>query len=151
MNVVDLGFRDVVEPAWLDKAEAFAQDILSLLGKKDWELSILFCGDEFIRELNREYREKDEATDVLSFSQGDEIVDAEGEKRFLAGDIVISLETLPRNADYFQVDSDEELKRLIIHGILHLSGLDHEDNDPSRPMLVRQEELVLATLAARIL
>jgi probable rRNA maturation factor len=150
MNIVALGFRDIAEPAWLDSAESFARDILARLGKRDWELSILFCGDDFIRELNREYRDRDEATDVLSFSQGEEIVDADGRRRFLAGDIVISLDTLAKNAEYFAVERDEELKRLIIHGILHLGGLDHEDNDPSRPMLARQEELVAATAAARI-
>jgi len=150
MNIVALDFRDIAEPAWLDKAESFALDILARLGKEEWELSILFCGDAFIRELNREYRDRDEATDVLSFAQGEEIVDADGRKRFLAGDIVISIDTLAKNAEYFAVERNEELKRLIIHGILHLCGLDHEDNDPSRPMLAKQEELVAASAAVEM-
>ncbi len=150
MNNVDLGFRDITEPAWMDAAESFAQKVLSRLGKDNWDLSVLFCGDGFIRELNRDYRNKDEATDVLSFAQGDEYVDGDGVRRFLAGDIVISLDTLARNSEYFGVDVDEELRRLIVHGILHLSGLDHEDNDPARPMLLMQEEMMVALSPTRI-
>ena len=106
------------------------------LGKESWDLSILICDDSFIRGLNRQYRDKDEATDVLSFEQGDSYRDPEGAERFLAGDIVISLDALARNAEEFGISRDEELRRLIAHGILHLSGMDHEDNDPSRPMLL---------------
>ncbi len=150
MNNVDLGFRDIAEPAWMDAVESFAQKVLSRLGKDNWDLSVLFCGDGFIRELNRDYRNKDEATDVLSFAQGDEYVDGDGARRFLAGDIVISLDTLARNSEYFGVDVDEELRRLIVHGILHLSGLDHEDNDPARPMLLMQEEMMATLSPTRI-
>jgi rRNA maturation RNase YbeY len=58
------------------------------------------------------------------------------------GDIVISLETLKTNAAYFHVDEDEELRRLIIHGILHLAGFDHPTNNPEEPMLVLQEKIL---------
>jgi probable rRNA maturation factor len=147
-NAVEISVEGIDTPPWLERARDFALAVLSLLGKESWDLSLLICDDAFIRGLNRQYRDKDEATDVLSFEQGDSYRDAEGRERLLAGDIVISLDALARNAEDFGIAKDEELRRLVVHGILHLSGMDHEDNDPARPMLARQEEL-LRELAAR--
>jgi len=142
MNAVEIGFEGMDEKSWASAAKDFALAVLKTLGKDGWDLSLLFCGDDFIRNLNSEYRSKDEPTDVLSFEQGGEYESAEGDRRFLAGDIVISLERLTFNAAEFGVSEEEELKRLLIHGILHLSGFEHEDNDPLRPMLLRQEEIL---------
>ncbi len=150
MNTVSIDWRDIEEPAWLGRAESFARGALEALGKDNWVLSLLFCGDDFIRILNRDYRGKDEATDVLSFCMGD-TVEEEGRSLFLAGDIVISLPALARNAVEFSVPEDEELRRLIVHGILHLSGLDHGDNDPTQPMLLEQERLLSSIKGATIL
>jgi probable rRNA maturation factor len=142
MNAVEISVEGVGTPPWLERARDFALAVLGRMGKDSWDLSILICDDAFIRGLNRQYRDKDEATDVLSFEQGDSYRDPGGTEPFLAGDIVISLDALARNAEEFGISRDEELRRLIAHGILHLSGLDHEDNDPSRPMLLLQEELI---------
>lgn len=150
MNTVSIDWRDIDEPAWLCRAEAFASLVLESLGKDNWALSLLFCGDNFIQTLNRDYRGKDETTDVLSFCMGDTI-EEEGKAIFLAGDIVISLPALARNAIEFSVTEDEELRRLIAHGILHLSGLDHTDNDPAQPMLLEQERLLASIKGATIL
>ena len=121
----------------------FMLKVLEALGKEKWEISLLFTGDAFIQKLNKEYRGKDEPTDVLSFAQVDnkESFPAKG-GRFYAGDIVISMETLAKNADYFEISMNEELKRLLVHGILHLSGMDHENNNPDQPMLVEQENIL---------
>jgi probable rRNA maturation factor len=150
MNTVSIDWRDIEEPAWLGRAETFALRALESLGKDNWVLSLLFCGDDFIQTLNRDYRGKDEATDVLSFCMGD-TVEEEGKTLFLAGDIVISLPALARNAGEFSVSQDEEMRRLIIHGILHLSGLDHADNDPAQPMLQEQERILASIKGAAIL
>lgn len=150
MNSVSIDWRDIDEPAWLGRAESFALRALDALGKDDWSLSLLFCGDGFIQTLNRDYRGKDEATDVLSFCMGD-TVEEEGKSLFLAGDIVISLPALARNAAEFSVPEDEELRRLVVHGILHLSGLDHGDNDPAQPMLQEQERILASIKGATIL
>jgi probable rRNA maturation factor len=147
MNAVEISAEGIGTPPWLERARDFALAVLARLSKDGWDLSILICDDAFIRGLNRQYRDRDEATDVLSFEQGDAYRDGDGNERFLAGDIVISLDALSRNAEDFGISRDEELRRLLAHGVLHLSGLDHEDNDPSRPMLVLQEE-VLRDLAA---
>jgi probable rRNA maturation factor len=60
----------------------------------------------------------------------------------LVGDIVISLEMLRDTVSEFSIEPDEELKRLIIHGFLHLAGYNHNDNSPERPMLVLQEKIL---------
>lgn len=129
-------------PAWIDRVEPFAQKVLARLDIEGWELSILFCGDEFIQKLNAQYRDIDSATDVLSFEQGDEYIDDDDQTWFNAGDIVISLPALARNSEDFSVTLDEELKRLIVHGILHLDGMDHSDNSPEQEMLQFQEHLL---------
>nr|HPG87608.1 rRNA maturation RNase YbeY [Spirochaetales bacterium] len=84
-------------------------------------------------------------TDVLSFSLG-EWRDGENGRRYIAGDVVICLGVMERNAAEYGATRDEELKRLIAHGVLHLSGMDHGTNEPDEPMLARQEAL-LSTLA----
>jgi probable rRNA maturation factor len=148
MNEVEISVEGIDTPPWLEKAREFALAVLAYRGVEGWDLSILICDDSFIRGLNKQYRDKDESTDVLSFEQGDTYRGPGGEERFLAGDIVVSLEALARNAADFGISRDEELRRLLTHGILHLSGMDHEDNDPSRPMLVLQEEVLRGVAAS---
>ena len=135
------------EPVWLCKVEPFVQKALKRIGYDGEELSLLFCDDAFIQELNKNYRQIDSATDVLSFENGDEYEDEEG-TWFCAGDIIISVQTLPKNAAYFEVDENSELKRLLVHGLLHLNGMDHGDEHiekgvaPEGEMLVLQEQIL---------
>lgn len=135
------------EPVWLCKVEPFVQKALKRIGYDGEELSLLFCDDAFIQELNKNYRQIDSATDILSFENGDEYEDEEG-TWFCAGDIIISVETLPKNAAYFEVDENSELKRLLVHGLLHLNGMDHGDEhiekgvSPEGEMLVLQEQIL---------
>jgi probable rRNA maturation factor len=119
------------------KARYFAEKTLSGIGAENWTLSLVFCDDELIRKLNRHYRKLDEPTDVLSFSLGET-----RRGRFYAGDIVISIAQLEINASRFSVEKTEELRRLIIHGILHLNGMDHATNKADEVMLVLQEKLL---------
>ena len=140
MNEVSIEYRDMGEASWRGAAEAFALKAMERL----------FCGDEFIQSLNREYRDRDEATDVLSFPMGESLEEA-GCARYIAGDVVISVPAMKRNAQEFEVGADEELKRLLVHGILHLSGRDHENNDESQPMLMEQEQILAALQGEHIL
>ena len=103
----------------------------------DAELSILFTGDEAIRELNRTYRSIDKPTDVLSFPTGD----AE-----LIGDVVISLETTRRQAADYDATLTEELARLLIHGVLHLMGYDHVHGGRQAAKMKKKELEVLKGL-----
>lgn len=66
------------------------------------------------------------------------------EELYSAGDIIISLDTVKENSSYFKVAYEEELKRVLIHGILHLKGLDHETNNEDEDMLILQEKIVVA-------
>ncbi|GHU77267.1 endoribonuclease YbeY [Spirochaetia bacterium] len=152
MNRVTVSAEDIPLPAWINKAEDFALKVLDKLGRDRWDLSLLFCGDRYIQSLNNRYRHVDEPTDVLSFTLGETVSDADGggESRYLPGDIVISLETLEANALYFEAAKDEELRRLLVHGILHLDGLDHQSNEEAEPMLQLQEE-ILSSLQERII
>ena len=141
MNKVEVNAKEVLLPSWSSSLCRYALKVLDELECSNWELSILLCGDKTITELNSRYRGKNEPTDILSFSLGEEIHDAD-KTVYLPGDIVISLDTLRENAAYFQVSEDEELRRLIIHGILHLDGMDHAASGKSEPMLVLQEEIL---------
>jgi probable rRNA maturation factor len=111
----------------------------------------VLCDDQTIKALNARYRGRDEATDVLSFELGAEETGDDGSARWLPGDIVISLDGLEENARYFKVSEDEELRRLLIHGILHLDGMDHQTNDEAEPMIVLQERILTRLGEERIL
>lgn len=141
MNEAVVSSEGVPLPPWTEDARAYILKVLDFLGRSGWEVSVVFCGDPFIQELNRRYRGIDEPTDILSFPSGGSLADREA-SRYLAGDLVISLETLAENARYFKVSEDEELRRLLIHGILHLDGMDHATNDAAEPMLLLQEEIL---------
>lgn len=149
MNQIFVSCEDgMEEPVWLENIEPFAQKVLEAAGYDGEEISILFCTDSMIRKLNANYRNIDSATDVLSFENGEEYTDEEGKEWFSAGDIAISVDTLPKNAEYFEVSQNEELKRLIVHGILHLNGYDHGEEhvekgvEPKCEMLVLQKQLM---------
>ena len=99
-------------------------------GKKVGEVGYLFCDDEHILEVNREYLGHDYYTDIITFDY------CEGDT--LNGDLVISLDTVRTNAEQFHKDYDEELHRVIIHGILHLCGIN--DKGPGERELMEAAE-----------
>ncbi|HUF04153.1 MAG TPA: rRNA maturation RNase YbeY [Aridibacter sp.] len=86
--------------------------------------TIVMVSDEKIRKLNAEFRSKDTATDVLSFPFGED-----QEEGMFLGDVVISAESAERQADENGLSLDTELKQLVLHGILHLCGYDHETDE----------------------
>ena len=143
-------------PAWIDSIPDFVARVLDDLGLEGWELSILFCSNDFIAQLNKQYRKTDGPTDILSFEQGDDYTDENGDSWLIAGDIIISVEMLETNAEQYETTVDEELKRLLIHGVLHLDGYDHGEarvqvgKEPQNTMLVLQEKL-LSTYTAKII
>jgi probable rRNA maturation factor len=126
-----------------DEIQSFAEEILNRTGKENWQIGILLTDDEGIQGYNLKWRNIDKPTDVLSFVQddGESIPEVPGMPKE-AGDIIISLETVERNAEEWDNSYDEELRRVIIHGILHLSGMDHPGDDYSSGMLKLQEELL---------
>ncbi|MBP5568713.1 MAG: rRNA maturation RNase YbeY [Treponema sp.] len=139
--------EEVEEPQWIKNVEPFFNKVLQELKIRGEEISLLFCNDKYIQSLNKTYRNIDSPTDVLSFESDEVYKDEEGKWK-CAGDIVISLETLPVNSDYFEVDKDAELKRLLVHGLLHLNGYDHGEEHiqsgviPKCRMLKLQEKIL---------
>jgi probable rRNA maturation factor len=120
--------------------------VLRSLGLPDAELSILFIGDRAMRTLNRTWRGKDSTTDVLSFPLR--------EGRFpniqpeMLGDIVISLPVAARQAVEAGHPLSVELEQLLIHGLLHLLGYDHEQGLLEARRMKRKEQRLLKSLAA---
>jgi probable rRNA maturation factor len=134
VEVVVDGVSARVRPERLTR---FCSRALRAAGFTTWEVAVLLCGDRRIRELNRRFRGKPDPTDVLSFPR------EEGRKgEPVCGDIAVSLDTLGRNALRFGTSENEEMKRLLVHGLLHLAGMDH-GRGKSGKMLALQEELLL--------
>lgn len=110
---------------------------------KNTEVSILLTNDEEIAELNKEYRDTEGPTDVLSFSQveGDEEFAPDMDEHLL-GDIVISVETAKRQAEEAGKSTEDEVHMLLTHGLLHLLGYDHAEPEEAEQMFARQNELL---------
>ena len=109
---------------------AWIKAVAASYGKKVGEIGYLFCDDEKILEVNREYLGHDYYTDIITFDYCEDDV--------LNGDLVISLDTVRSNAELFGKDYDEELHRVIIHGILHLCGIN--DKGPGERELMEAAE-----------
>jgi probable rRNA maturation factor len=105
-----------------DSVASFCSDVLRSLGQSSRSLSVVFVTVREIRSLNCRYLQRNYATDVLSFSYGDVMVDS---LPFL-GEIIISPEAAVEEACIIGISPEKELKRLLVHGILHLLGFDHE-------------------------
>lgn len=112
-------------------------------GFESVELSVLLCNDEFIRKLNKEWRDEDHATDVLSMS---EHVPELKLPILMLGDIVISVETAARQAEERGHTLLDEIRILMVHGLLHLLGFDHELSEEAEAEMEKEEELLLKSL-----
>lgn len=99
-------------------------------GKRVGEIAYIFCSDEKILEVNRQYLQHDYYTDIITFDY------CEGNR--LNGDLFISLDTVRTNAEQFQTDYDTELHRVIIHGVLHLCGIN--DKGPGEREIMEAAE-----------
>lgn len=119
-----------------DEAKAF----MAQLRLAEQELSLSVVTDRTIRRLNRTWRDKDKATDVLSFPGGDKVPGAPGPT--LIGDVVISLDTAVRQAKAYARPLEEELRRYLAHGLLHLLGHDHEVPKDAAKMASLEERLL---------
>jgi probable rRNA maturation factor len=125
-----------------------AEVMLDALGMPGAELSILLCDDETIRGLNRRYRKKNKATDVLAFPMNEGAGGASPHHGLL-GDVVISLPTATHQAADHDRPIIEEVTFLLAHGLLHLVGYDHGTRREERRMDGRTAELLAAVEAAR--
>ncbi|MEM5948540.1 rRNA maturation RNase YbeY [Spirochaetia bacterium 38H-sp] len=137
-----LVWQDMVPQKWGESLIAFVLSVLDRLNIEECSMSLVFSSDTFIRELNKTYRNKDYATDVLSFPSGNVEAPLSEPTTCIEGDLVISPFAVMRNAETFSVPPWEEMERVIVHGILHLAGMDHKTNEPVEDMLVLQEKIL---------
>lgn len=109
---------------------AWIKKVAELHGKKVGDLSYLFCSDDHILEVNREYLQHDYYTDIITFdyTEGDVI----------SGDMVISVETIATNAEKFNTSFESEFFRVVIHGVLHLCGIN--DKGPGEREIMEKHE-----------
>jgi probable rRNA maturation factor len=104
----------------------------------------LLCGEKFIKTLNKNYRDKDKATDVLTFIYNDNTQNTVVDSFF--GEIIICPIYAKKNAKNFNNDYNTEIKRLLIHGVLHLLGYDHELSSIEEEKMFDKQEELLKTL-----
>lgn len=112
------------------ETSAWIRRVAATYGRKVGEVGYLFCDDEKILEVNREYLQHDYYTDIITFDYS--------EGNVINGDLVISLDTVKSNAELLHKDYGEELHRVIIHGILHLCGIN--DKGPGEREIMEQAE-----------
>lgn len=135
-NDFDLAGDDAAEVA------AAAEQLLVFANREQYEISILLTDDGAIQAINSTWRQKDKATNVLSFPMDD----APDSVHPMLGDIIISIDTARREAVEKQLDITAYLKRLLVHGFVHLLGYDHEESDAAYDAMLAQEHIFLQKL-----
>ena len=113
-----------------EAVSSWVREVTKTYGKKTGDISYIFCSDEKILEVNRQYFQHDYYTDIITFDY------TEGNK--ISGDLFISLDTVKTNSDTFHTPYNEELHRTIIHGILHLCGIN--DKGPGEREIMEANE-----------
>jgi len=147
---MSVNMQSQVRCVTIDQAhmERLARAILSDLGETSAELGIMFVGDQRMRGLNRRYRGKDRTTDVLAFAMREAFTPhASRLTPDMLGDVVISVPTAWRQAKEAGRPLDEELTWLLVHGILHLCGYDHERSEKEARRMHRRERMILRSIA----
>ncbi|HUT97133.1 MAG TPA: rRNA maturation RNase YbeY [Dehalococcoidales bacterium] len=143
--LIDEGLAADLEPAWL---EAVAGEVLVAEGVgADTEVELLVSTQERIQQLNRDYRGKDEPTDVLSFSAREQAADSPPfipppDGVLHLGEVIISYPQALKQAEERGHPLKKELAILLIHGLLHLLGYDHEEEAQEHKMQAREKELL---------
>ena len=115
-----------------------AVGILKGEGKKDYYLSVALVGLSRIKKLNKKYLNRDYGTDVLAFPETDKFPGINN-----LGEIIICLQMVKKNAKRINTSFKEELARVLIHGILHLLGYDHEKSDKGAKVMEKKENYYL--------
>ena len=99
-------------------------------------LNYIFCSDEYLLSINRQYLDHDYYTDIITFDNSEE-------EEILEGDIYISVDRVRDNATSFNADFNTELRRVIVHGLLHLIGFEDTSDELKAQMRVKEEECLL--------
>ena len=142
---VEVTTRGRRAPALAARLKRGGRRLLSALRLESAELSVLLVSDIEMRRLNRVYRGADRPTDVLAFAQHE---GCGGAPAGLLGDVVISVDTAKRQAAERGLSIGRESERLLIHGVLHLIGYDHERSAAEARRMQRRERLLARRLAS---
>lgn len=127
-----------IQPGWLKNCEQLAGLTDKAIGKLPGIIHLVFCDDQSIQALNKAYRNKNKVTDVLSFSyyQGKTRADE------LVGEVIIDLDQTKRQAKAAKRSVEMEMYTLCIHGLLHLRGYDHEQEEDFRVMKLLEDKIM---------
>jgi len=130
--MIDFNYETDFELQDEERYSQWLSNVILSEGKKEGEINYIFCDDDYLHKINVEYLNHDDLTDIISFdySVGNE----------LHGDIFISVERVKDNALDFEVSFEEELKRVIVHGILHYCGYKDKTEDDADLMREKEEE-----------
>jgi len=112
------------------KITRWLKETAAVYGKRTGEIAYIFCTDKRILEVNKQYLQHEYYTDIITFDYS--------EGSTISGDIFISTETVQSNAEEFNVSFDDELKRILIHGILHLCGQDDQTPELRMEMISKE-------------
>jgi len=140
-------------PVNIGDIKSLLQKILDILDYSDFDIGLLITTDKTIRKYNRTYRHKDKPTDILSFSYhptlraGKRILVKSPEDKNV-GDLIISLEYIKKRAEELKIPLEQHLKTLLVHGVCHLLGYDHETDNQYRSMKTK-ETYILTELDKR--
>ena len=118
---------------------SWLMDCIAREEKQAGMLNFIFCDDAFLLPINRSYLHHDTLTDIITFDYADQ-------KGMVQGDIFISVERARDNARQFKVSDYHEIRRLIIHGVLHLLGYDHEGSAEDEFIMSEKEKKLLALI-----
>ena len=113
---------------------SWIQSVIESEGKKLEEISYIFCDDDYLLDINMKYLDHDTYTDIISFDYS--------VGNILQGDIYISTERVEENSREFNVSFEEEIRRVIIHGVLHLCGYKDKSEEESSLMRLKEEEKI---------
>lgn len=134
--MVDVFFEDIEEVPGVNPEFLFAwySQVCETESKNLGEISVVFCSDEHLLEMNKEYLQHDYYTDIITFdyTQGD----------LVSGDLFISVDRVEDNADEFDVPFQDELHRVCVHGLLHLCGYKDKSPDDEKLMRLKENEML---------
>ena len=142
---------------WLNYASVtleklITEGLIKGKGPKKIRISLLLCGDARIKQINREFRDKDKVTDVLSFPSNDDLIKTWETQSFdgelFLGDLAICIPQLKRQARQFNIGFWDEFVHLFFHGVLHLWGYDHERSAKDEVIMQKWEDRAMEHLSA---
>lgn len=124
-------FFEEISPIIINEDMAiWLEELIISEDKKSGEIQYIFCDDEYLLKVNKEYLQHDFYTDIITFDY------VKGKK--ISGDIFVSLQRISENAKTLSIDENEELKRVLAHGILHLCGYKDKTDEEQKLMTERE-------------